>query len=111
MKRTRGSIILPEEFTEGMEFLSSVFSNVQKQSGILIMGENLDGEEELPVIRLYLLKRCDLYWHVQDELQAFAFPDVLSAYQFLQELPQMSALDLLIKMNSPQTESEVRPEV
>lgn len=100
MKNTRGSIIMPEGFTEEMEFLSSVFSSIQKDSGILIMGENLALGKTVPVIRLYLLKRFDLYWYVQDELEAFAFADSVSAYNFLRDLPEMSALDLLIKMNT-----------
>lgn len=107
MKNTRGSIIMPEGFTEEMEFLSSVFSSIQKDSGILIMGENLALGETVPVIRLYLLKRFDLYWHVQDELEAFAFADSVSAYNFLRDLPEMSALDLLIKMNTAHEKSGV----
>ena len=107
MKNTRGSIIMPKGFTEEMQFLSSVFSSIQKDSGILIMGENLELGEKVPIIRLYLLKRFDLYWHVQDELEAFAFADSASAYNFLRDLPEMSALDLLIKLNTASENSVV----
>lgn len=100
MRNRRGSIILPDGFTTEMVYLTTFFSGMQQDTGILIMGENLGAVEKASTLRLYLLKRFDLFWHVQEELQAFAFVDEKSAYSFLEDLPSMSALDLLIKVSN-----------
>ena len=69
------------------------------------MGENMDPEihkEGSSVIRLYLLERIEGKYHVETELEAFAFDDIEFAIEFLNHLPGMSALELLIMMNSQQ---------
>ena len=97
-------IVIPEEFNKDMKILSTVMSPVKEDIGILIMGENMEPEhyaEGLSVIRLYLLNKRNFKYHIEMELESFAFHDLESAYEFLIKLPDMSALELLIMMNSP----------
>lgn len=106
MKRRRGSIILPDRLSEEMEYLTAVFSDTYKSLGILIMGQNMSMDNESTIIRLYLLKRSDLHWHVQEEMKSFVFSNSTSAYNFLNELPHMSALDFLVILHTKGIEKE-----
>ena len=47
----------------------------------------------------------DTKCHVETELEAFAFDDIDFAMEFLNHLPGMSALELLIMMNTQQLAS------
>ena len=97
-------IVIPEELKADMKILSTVMSPTKEDIGILIMGENMETKQYtggLSVIRLYLLNKRNFKYHIEMELEAFAFHDLESAYAFLINLPGMSALELLIMMNSP----------
>ena len=72
------------------------------------MGDNMDPgihKEGPSVIRLYLLGKTGDEYHVETELEAFAFDDIDFATVFLNHLPVMSALELLIMMNTQQIAS------
>ena len=96
-------ILIPEELTESMQVITTIIS-----MGILIMGENMDPgihKEGPSVIRLYLLGKVEEEYHVETELEAFVFDDIDFAMEFLKHLPGMSALELLIMMNTQQLAS------
>ena len=97
-------IVIPEELKVNMKILSTVLSPTKEEIGILIMGENMEPKQytsRLSVIRLYLLSKRNFKYYIEMELEAFAFHDLDSAYEFLNNLPNMSALELIIMMNSP----------
>ncbi len=98
-------IVIPEELTESMQVITTIISPSKEDMGILIMGENMDPgihKEGPSVIRIYLLGKVEEEYHVETELEAFAFDDIDFATEFLNHLPGMSALELLIMMNSQQ---------
>jgi len=97
-------IVIPEELKVNMIILSTVVSPTKQGIGILIMGENMEPKQHssgLPVIRLYLLNKRNFKYHIEMELEAFAFHDLKSGYEFLDNLPNMSALELILMMNNP----------
>lgn len=92
------NIKLPKE-AEDLDVLATLFSPAQKHIGILITGEDYLKEAINPIIRVYLMGLELEEWYIQDELQAFAFYGFKSAKNFVDDLPNMSALDLLLLMN------------
>jgi len=91
-------ILMPEEFGDEMEILTTVFTP-ENEIGLVIAGENMYQTSENPVIRIFMLENVDLGWALNEELQAFAFLNYDEAQSFLVNLPNMSALELLIIMN------------
>lgn len=68
---------------------------------MLILGENFDEEDHnAPVIRVYQLMTIEEKFEIDKELHAFSFLDLPSAISFAENLPRMSALELLLSMNS-----------
>lgn len=103
-------LVIPESL-KGFQILSTVKNANHENLGILIMGKNTDKEKYIEdifsEIRIYLLGKSDSKYHVENELVAFAFHDLKSAYEFVVKLPNMSALDILIMMTNPKLESEI----
>jgi len=99
--------LIPDELQEDMQVLTTIISATMDNIGILIMGENIEPhlEGQLSVIRIYLLGRDDSEFLVEKELEAFAFHDLDSAHSFLENLPNMTALELLIMMNRTDDDS------
>lgn len=91
-------ILLPEGFEEDMEIITTIF-NSTKEVGLVIAGEDMYPTSKHPVLRIYLLEQIDEGWAIQKELYAFAFLNYDAAHSFLENLPNMSALELLIMMN------------
>ena len=89
---------LPEEF-EGMELLQTLISPANSDMGIMILGENYAEGAEWPTVRIYLISIGKDEWDLEGELQAFTFPSFGSAKRFVEDLPSMSAIDLLLLMN------------
>ncbi|MFB5087048.1 hypothetical protein PGC35_07485 [Psychrobacillus sp. PGGUH221] len=86
---------------EHMEVVNLIESPTVEGLGILFLGENLDeNENNKPTIRVYLLKRVQGIFEIEKELYAFSFYNVNKALMFADKLPQMSALELLIDMNT-----------
>lgn len=91
-------IELPEEL-EGMEILATLLSPDKPEIGVLVLGEDYQEKSNQPVIRVYLINMYEEEWVIQDELQAFAFWSFESAKRFVDDLPSMSAIDLMLLMN------------
>ena len=92
---------LPKEF-EGMELLDTLISPAKSDLGIMILGENYSNGTECPTVRIYLINIEEDEWDFEGELQAFTFPNFVSAKRFVEELPSMSAIDLLLLLNGHQ---------
>lgn len=92
-------IVIPD-MLKHMEILTIAISPVMQDLGILIMGVNMKPlKNELPTIRIYLLQKDGRKFNVEKELEAFSFFDANSAMEFVMNLPEMSALELLLMMN------------
>ncbi|WP_298830116.1 hypothetical protein [uncultured Planococcus sp.] len=92
---------LPEEF-EGMELLQTLLSPAKSDRGIMILGKNYSDGVERPTVRIYLISIEENEWDLEEELQAFTFLNFGSAKRFVEGLPSMSAIDLLLLLNGHQ---------
>lgn len=105
------NIFMPKNFEDEMEVISTIF-NPTNDIGLAIAGENLHPTSERPIIRIFMLEIVDQGWAFKEELQAFTFLNYEDAHAFLENLPQMSALEMLIILNGQndvgETETEVR---
>ena len=97
------NINLPIEL-ESMELIQLIESPVVNGLGILIMGENMNGT---PNIRFYQLEKIKDLFEVKKELQTFTFHSSAEAMIFLEHLPNMSALELLLMMGTVDEETIV----
>lgn len=92
-------LTLPEEL-EGMDVLDTYMNSEASDIGVLVMGQNMNPISDNPVIRIYLLVKEYDAVYVHQELEAFTFESYGSAIAFLQKLPRMTALELLIMMKA-----------
>lgn len=92
---------LPEEL-DGMVLIETLISLMQPNTGVIIVGENYVETSIQPIVRLYLITWEDDDWVIETEMQAFAFNDLGSARRFVSDLPNLSAIDILIQMNGSQ---------
>ena len=92
---------LPEEF-EGMELLQTLISPAKSDVGIMVLGENYLAGTARPTVRIYLISIQEDEWDFERELQAITFPNFGSAKRFVEELPSMSAIDMLLLLNGHQ---------
>lgn len=97
------NINLPVELVS-MELIQLIESPVVKGLGILIMGENMNGT---PNIRFYQLEKIEDLFEVKKELQTFTFHSSEEAMVFLEHLPNMSALELLLMIGTVDEETTV----
>lgn len=90
---------LPNGFEEEFTIIATLLSPIQSHIGILIVGEDYHELSKQPIIRIYLLALEATDWSIEDELYAFAFGDYASANRFVDELPNLSAIDFLLLIN------------
>lgn len=88
---------IPEEL-KNMTVMTTVFSPVVEDFGILIMGENIEKQVGTPIIRVYYLRREDGQYECIEELESFAFESVNQAVQFADFLPEMSGIEMLLML-------------
>lgn len=93
---------LPEEL-DGMVLLETLISPMQPNTGVIIAGEHYEETSIQPIVRIYLITLAEEDWLIETELQAFAFSDMDSANKFVSDLPNLSAIDILIRMNGHQS--------
>ena len=86
------NIFMPKNFEDEMEVISTIF-NPTNDIGLAIARENLHPTSERPIIRIFMLETVDQGWAFKEELQAFTFLNYEDAHVFLENLPQMSALE------------------
>lgn len=86
---------------DGLIAVSTIISPSSEDTGILVASENFDNCKVCdPTVRLYLLAQVDGIFEVTKELDAFTFSTIEEAQQFSQELPDMTALDLILYINN-----------
>lgn len=95
---------LPKEL-DGMVIIETLISPMQPNTGLIIAGENYEETSTWPIVRIYLITIEDEGWVIEDELQAFAFSNLDSANKFVSDLPNLSAIDILIRMKGHQSNS------
>ncbi|WKA57143.1 hypothetical protein QWY16_11590 [Planococcus shenhongbingii] len=93
---------LPEEL-KGMEILETLISPVNMDMGVMIVGEDYFEGAKQSIVRFYLITIKEDECYIDDELQAFAFPNFNSAKKFAEDAPTMSAIDLMLLMNGSLT--------
>lgn len=78
---------------DGTEFLTTFFSPTNDAVMILVTGDNMDGKKEgLSCVYLYLCVAGE----VEHGIQSFSFIEPEQAWSFVNDLPQMSALDFMV---------------
>ncbi|WP_025783037.1 hypothetical protein [Sporosarcina sp. D27] len=97
-----------------MLLLSQIINSDNTRFEILILGENMKpdirNEKANSVIHLLLYIQREGQYVFENLIESFAFESNEMAYNFLTELPNMSALDLLLKLNGPvDIDMEIQP--
>ncbi|MDJ0332645.1 hypothetical protein [Planococcus sp. S3-L1] len=95
---------LPKEL-DGLVLIETLISPMQPNTGVVIAGGNYKKTATQPIVRVYLITWEDEGWVIETELQAFAFSDFESAKKFVSDLPDLSAIDILIRMSGQQSNS------
>ncbi|MBU0905900.1 MAG: hypothetical protein KKF57_11970 [Firmicutes bacterium] len=103
-------IFVPKEFEDEMEVLTTIF-NPTNDIGLAIAGENMHPTSKCPILRIFMLETVDQGWAFKEELQAFTFLNFDDAQTFLENLPQMSGLEMLIILNGQKDFGEIESEV
>lgn len=98
MNKEAVNIFIPKNFEDEMEVLTTIF-NPTNDIGLAIAGENLHPSSKCPIVRIFMLETVNQGWAFKEELQSFAFSNYDEAQSFLENLPEMSALEMLIILN------------
>ncbi|WP_243300439.1 hypothetical protein [Bacillus litorisediminis] len=101
MNKKNFNVLIPKEFLDEMEVYSTIISPIHQEMGILIMSQNLNRMSNDIVIRLYRLQKekNKKSYEIIYELQAFSFSLYNQAKSFLDYLPNMSAIEMLLMLN------------
>lgn len=93
-------VIVPNHLLNTMEIQGVTISPTNQELGVLILSEKI--EEDQIIIRIYLLKldKGSKEYHIDYELEAFSFNNLQASQEFVERLPSMSALEMLILLNS-----------
>ena len=78
---------------QGDEFVTHFYNQTEPTFMILIKGDNMDGAKEGPSI-IYMYMFID--GEVDHGIETFIFSNSKSAWDFINKLPQMSAIDFMI---------------
>ena len=98
--RNESKVDVPNELLVDMEIESVVISPVFQNVGIVILAGD-DQETNCRLVRIYSIAKQDdeTTYRLVQELQAFLFPEKSFAKEFIERLPQMSAIELMFAMN------------
>lgn len=100
----KNQMSLPKEL-DGMVLIETLISAIQPSTGVIIVGENYEETASQPIVRVYLITMEDEGWVIETELQAFTLSDIESSTKFVSDLPNLSAIDILIRMSGYQSNS------
>ncbi|PIC88546.1 hypothetical protein CSV71_14245 [Sporosarcina sp. P21c] len=77
---------------DGKEFVTTIFNPIDKNSMILILGDNITGLKDEPIfIHLYLSKEGK----IQHGIDSFIFFNTDCMWEFVNNLPNMNASDYI----------------
>ncbi|WP_223701694.1 hypothetical protein [Sutcliffiella deserti] len=102
MWSTNVDVIIPDELLNKMEIHGTMVSPNKPDVGVLILTKGFNRFSREIVIRVYRLQRDKLTnkYTIYLELQAFAFSNYMQAKEFLANLPNMTALEMLMMLYS-----------
>ena len=97
-------VIVSDSLLENMQIYTSVRNRNKEDVGLLILTGNMEpvstrDENEPAIIKFYLLKKSGTEFYVESEIETFKFDNLEPASRFLEVLPTMSALELLLLKN------------
>ncbi|WP_445491518.1 hypothetical protein [Niallia sp. 03133] len=90
------SVVYPNVLMKGMKKEGIMISPVDVNIGIAALSEK---EYENQILRLYQLVREENTYHFSHELAAFRFTSYHELDPFLQKLPAISGLEMLMLLN------------
>ncbi|MEI3613599.1 hypothetical protein [Pseudogracilibacillus sp. SO30301A] len=99
------SVAFPDELMENMKLETVIFSPVSTEIGVAALSES---SQSIHILRLYKLifeEYENTYKPVQ-ELEAFSFQHYDELTDFLEKLPEMSALEMLLVLNQDYTKDQ-----
>ena len=102
-------VIVSDSLLENMQIYTSVINPKNIDIGILILTGNMEAdsicdENEPAIVKFYLMKKLGTEFRVDSEIDTFKFDNLEPASRFLENLPTMSALELLLLKNDRSSE-------
>lgn len=90
-------LIIDSKLMEEMELITHLISPKYSSIGILFMKEK--DESESIVIRIYRTEEIEGEYQASNEIGSYSFVELSHALEFIEHLPQMSAIDLMLLQN------------
>ena len=109
-------VIVSDSLLENMQIYTSVRNPSKEDVGILILTGNMEpvstrDENEPAIVKFYLIKKSGTEFHVESEIETFKFDNLVPANQFLENLPTMSALELLLLKDGRSSDLDRDPSI
>ena len=97
-------VIVSDSLLENMQIYTSVIDPRNGDIGLLILTGNMEpvsirDADEPAIVKFYSIKKLGAEFRVDSEIDTFKFDNLGPASQFLETLPKMSALELLLLKN------------
>ena len=95
---TERRVIFPDELLEKKQIETTIFTPSNENVGVVALSEE---ENFLLTLRLYQLTRLEdnLDYHPVQELAAFSFQNRQDLDNFLERLPDLTGLEMLMLLN------------
>ncbi|MEH7355158.1 hypothetical protein V7150_16495 [Neobacillus drentensis] len=91
------NVIFPDEILEGMNIEAFTIAPRDHRIGVAILSGK---DENMHVLRLYqVIKREDQQFYPTHELEAFSFHSKKDLKEFMEKLPHLTAIELLLIMH------------
>jgi len=94
-------INLPNELLKEMAIHATIISPSKPDVGVLVLKKGFHQFSKEIVVRIYRLQKevtCESYY-INNELEAFMFTSYKAAKEFLDNLPNMTGLEMLLLLN------------
>jgi len=88
------------ELLEEMNIESVMTSPINSEVGVAILSSGSPNQNKIVKVYSLRLQHDIQKYKIDNELQAFSFSDHEFAQQFIEHLPEMSAIELMFAMNS-----------
>ncbi|MEG0259619.1 MAG: hypothetical protein RR651_07070 [Lysinibacillus sp.] len=91
-------LYVPLWFTmDGLQVLQTITSPKTVSIGLLLVGVYFNEPYQAnPLVRVYLLQYSDGAFEMTKELEAYSFESIEEAYEFVNRLPRLSVVDLIM---------------
>lgn len=91
------NVLLTEQLKEDLQHEDTIISPMYEQVGFALMSHVQDNQHVLRIFQLLLME--DDQYHPVQELEAYSFPTRREMEDFMNHLPGMTALELLLLQN------------